>query len=444
MSTFMEFIESETRLSNVVSECHDVSKIDWVRGLSDPGEMISCGYMPQARRRANESDEVYAHRLRNELTPAQYAELAAVAAPAAIRRAGLDTSNGRVSCMVAGLPPWHRLGVNVAQAVDSLEAQQLAGLNWTVSKRPLHFRHANEFIEQSDTFGIVRDDTGKCLGVVGSRYAPIQNTEGFAFLDDVLSSFGAKYESAGAIHGGKQVWMLANLPQSCFSVARGDAVKTYAIFTNPHDGSGRAFCYPTTERVVCSNTFRVSTSDRSKGIGIRHTGSVKSKIDDAKRALCASVKGFADFQQKADALARARVPHANSYFNAVLDNTLPVSADDVRKGAAGIARERCKADVSPEDFSYAVRTAEKEIKSRGEILHDIIERYHGERCRANGIEGTVWSALNAVTEHADYAKSKRKVGTRNEQDSRRFDSVLSGDADEMKQVAFTQALQLIR
>ena len=56
------------------------------------------------------------------------------------------------------------------------------------------------------------------------------------------------------------------------------------------------------------------------------------------------------------------------------------------------------------------------------------------------MRGTAWSAFNAVTESADHAKiGTRRVGTLDDQRSRRFENVLAGNADEMKQAAFALA-----
>ena len=55
--------------------------------------------------------------------------------------------------------------------------------------------------------------------VNGNRYKPIQNEEGFAFLDGVLEEYGARYETAGSLYGGSQVWMLAHLPRHLFAAS---------------------------------------------------------------------------------------------------------------------------------------------------------------------------------------------------------------------------------
>jgi type IV secretory pathway VirJ component len=44
----------------------------------------------------------------------------------------IDQTTGVAAVFTAGDPPWHGLGRNVAEAVDSLQAIKLAGLNWLV------------------------------------------------------------------------------------------------------------------------------------------------------------------------------------------------------------------------------------------------------------------------------------------------------------------------
>lgn len=378
----------------------------------------------------------------------------------AIARAGLDTTGGIVRVFVAGATPWHKLGTNVAHAVDSLDAERLAGLNFTVSKRllsyvfnerdPFNFSATTleDYKEQDDVFALVRDDTGAYLGAVGSRYQIIQNKDAFKFMDIVLQEYGARYSTAGSLFGGKKVWMLADMPKQSFKVAQGDETVCYAIFTNPHDGSGKAYCYPTTERVVCANTLRMSLGkDASKGIGIRHTGDIKAKIVDARQALGLSVKVFDEFKQTATLLAGRSVNALGGpkqYTDDVLDEVLDISAAEVALGAEEVARQRCAdRDVTPDDFAYCVKQCEKEITSRGEILDDIIKRFESERCNVHGIGGTAWAVLQSVTEHADYANGKRHVGTPNAQASRKFESVLAGDADQLKQVALQVAVKAL-
>lgn len=113
-------------------------------------------------------------------------------------------------------------------------------------------------------------------------------------------------------------------------------------------------------------------------------------------------------------------------------------------GAAKLAND--------ELLTLAVQTSEvqqrlekhyrRAIKARQNVLDDILNRHESERCGTNGTRGSAWSALNAVTEHADHYRGGRQVGTWDERNSRLFESILNGERDELKQVALTQALAL--
>jgi hypothetical protein len=47
----------------VVSAVHDLGAINWVAGMTDPGEMIGCGMYQELRRLDGETDAAYAARL---------------------------------------------------------------------------------------------------------------------------------------------------------------------------------------------------------------------------------------------------------------------------------------------------------------------------------------------------------------------------------------------
>jgi phage/plasmid-like protein (TIGR03299 family) len=390
----------------ILSEQHDIRKIDWQAGARDAGEMVRGGI------------------------------------EGGISRAALDVSTGRVAVMVAGQAPWHKLGVNVESAVDSADAMRLAALDWRVDKVAMQYVDSlGTAREQSEVYAMIRRDTGAMLGSVGSRYTPIQNSAGFKFLDSVLGSFGAKYESAGACYGGKRVWMLVRLPAQSFAVNQTDEINAYALFTNPHDGSGVAECFPTSERVVCANTLRVARDkDTAKGIRIRHTGDVQTKIDSAKRALGLAVESFDTFKQSAERLSTIRVPSIENYANDVLDCVLELTAADCAKGPELLASVL---DVSTAERQLAAKCFSRKIERRGEILTDILERYDSEKNGIAGMRGTAWGAFNAVTEFADHSGiASHRKGSADTRASRRFESVISGQDDDLKQAAFSTALAL--
>jgi phage/plasmid-like protein (TIGR03299 family) len=421
---------------DVVSEQHDANRINWV---ADPGEMIACGYLPQIRRKAGEADAAYQLRITPIVMALPQRDQDRIMG-AAKKRAGLDTSNGRVNLMVAGQPAWHGLGVRVAEAANSLQTVELSGLGWTVRKTALSYPAGEGMKEADGVFGIVRNDTNAYLGTVGSRYQPIQNADGFAMLDSVLGEFGAKYEAAGSLYGGKRVFMLVRLPEQAFSVGSRDKVEAFALFTNPHDGSAVAECFATSNRVVCANTLRIARSGQKDGLRIRHTGDLKSKVRDAQSALGITVREFKSFAADAEVMGRTPVADVRHYADDVLDAVLDMTAADALKGSDALA---AALQVTEAERELAAKSFERKIERRGEVLEDILSRYESERCGLNGQRGTAWAALNAVTESADHGKlGGRFTGTENARASRRFESILTGDADEAKQVAYQSAMAL--
>lgn len=417
--------------SRVISEQHNPNAINFVAGMSDPGEMIRCGYRPELRRMAGEQDREYAERIRPLVMALPQAERDIIM-NAAIKRASIDTSNGRVNAAFALKPPWHGLGTVVDGVMSSADAIRLAGLDWKVIKQQLFFESPIGPWKQADgTYGIVRQDTGAYLGTVGSRYNPIQNSQGFEFLDGVIGEFGAKYESAGSIYGGKSVWMLAHMPSRRFAV-NGDTIEPYALFTNCHDGTGAAWCFPTTVRVECANTFRTASRDKGKGLSIRHTGNVKSKISAARNALGLAVEGFEQFKDQAQSLV-SKTADPKAFADSVLDDILDLTRAEINEGLTAV-----QAKTGLED-DEAYKYLQSRVERRGEILDDIMQRYESERCHPRG---TAWAAFNAVTEHADHHTIGRQASDKTTRLSRRFESTLAGERDELKQLAFAKALAL--
>jgi phage/plasmid-like protein (TIGR03299 family) len=415
----------------IVSEQHDLGAINWVAGVSDPGEMISCGYLPAARRQEGEQDAEYEQRIR-PLLMALPAEQRDKIMGAAINRAGLDTANGRVNVVCVVGPngersPWHKLGVGVAEALSAEDAARLGGLAWEVVKIPAKYNAAGRDFVSDETFVLVRADTGAQLGATGARYQPIQNAAGFDFLDSVLKEFGAKYETAGSLFGGKQVWMQARLPASSFTLLGKDTTEAFATFTLDHTGSGADCCFPTALRAVCANTLRVAGKSKGKGIRIPHVGDVKSKIRAARVAMGLAVEELETFAETAVEMVRFPLS-VQELGNAVLDNIVEFTQAQIGLGTQGILDTVLQVTAANRDLE--AKRVDRELRKRASILDDIVERYETARCEP---KGSAWSALNAVTESANWGKWGKERA--DDKESRRLDSILVGERDDAQQFA---------
>ena len=174
--------------------------------------------------------------------------------------------------------PWHGLGVIVEDAPSSKDALRLAGLDWRVVQKPL-------FTDSGLVEGYkanIRESDDSVLGVVTDRYKVVQNTEAFAFTDNLLGE-GVKYETAGSLQGGKKVWILARLPREY--IMSGERITPYLVFSNTHDGSGAVKVAITPVRVVCNNTLNLALNTANRCFSMVHTGDIKGKIDEAKHTL---------------------------------------------------------------------------------------------------------------------------------------------------------------
>jgi phage/plasmid-like protein (TIGR03299 family) len=415
----------------IVSESHNVQMINWVNGVMDPGEMIACGYLPNIRRMAGEQDEAYAARI-TPIVMALPIEQQERIMDAAIKRASLDTSNGRIALMVAGdkarAAHWHKLGVSVQDAVSAADAIRLAGLNWEVLKIPMSYEYEGKTHVDSEVFALVRADTGAKVGTVGARYQVIQNAHGFDFLDKVLSEFGAVYETAGAIYGGKKVWMQARFPHCGFTLPGGDENAALVMFSNSHGGEA-AFVFPTVHRAVCANTRRIAMKDTDKGFSIRHTGSIKGKVDKARSLLGLSVKGFEKEKECASEMVLRNI-NVEKYAADVLDIVLDVTSarDNVNK----LSADPLTAVLEVES---AQNRLDRILKRKVNILEEILNVHESKTCLPHG---SAWAGYNAFSETADHGSMFRFRGE-TDRDSRQLESILAGDADAAKQTAWAMA-----
>jgi phage/plasmid-like protein (TIGR03299 family) len=154
--------------------------------------------------------------------------------------------------------PWHGLGAVLDRPPATVgEAIEASGLGWSVAKRRLAIDCGADLPDVlryrgfTGHYATVRQDNDEVLGVVGERYRIVQNHEAFAFVDQLLGS-SIHFETAGSLHGGRRVWVLATLPDHV--EVGGDDVRPYVLLMNSHDGSTAVIAATTPIRVVCQNS----------------------------------------------------------------------------------------------------------------------------------------------------------------------------------------------
>ena len=294
--------------------------------------------------------------------------------------------------------PWHGLGVRVEEALDSQEALEKSGLNWMVEQRPMYIPDGNGgFTKVDNALANVRSDTNKVLGTVKSRYSIVQNQPAFEWTDKLIGD-DVRYETAGSLHSGKKVFLLARLPD-CYVV--GDKTEIYLVFTNSHDGSSAVRTAITPVRVVCQNTLNLALGSAKRQWSARHTGNMDNKMDEARRAMEMTEIYMQNFNKTAEALAMQKV--SINQFQTLVCELFPMPEQKVENGKV---------------------VNEKQIENAVSNRQELSYRYLAAPDLAN-FQGTAWGIVNAVSDFATHRVPQRQTANSKEN---LFMDVVDGNA----------------
>lgn len=182
---------------------------------------------------------------------------------------------------------WDGLGDDVSSANSAYEVCKLAGLNYKVNVEAIYTADGEKIpnmvaTRRYDTIGDV-DIPSTVYGVVTNRYNPVQNYQGFEFIDTLFHHDGFEVETAGQFDNGKIVWVEAKLPTRDMS---GEKIDPYLVFTNRHDGKGSVRIFLTPVRVVCKNTLNYAIKKaHGRTFSVQHTSSANIRLEQAKQTM---------------------------------------------------------------------------------------------------------------------------------------------------------------
>lgn len=182
---------------------------------------------------------------------------------------------------------WDGLGTDVSQANSAYEVCKLAGLDYEVRTEKIFTADGMEIpnmvaTRRYDIFGNI-ETPSTVYGAVTNRYTPVQNHEGFEFIDELFGHAGFEIETAGQFDNGKIVWIEAKLPQQTIV---DEKIMPYIVFTNRHDGKGSVRIFLTPTRVICRNTLNYAIKGaKDRTFSVKHTSSAVQKLEQAKGIL---------------------------------------------------------------------------------------------------------------------------------------------------------------
>lgn len=278
----------------------------------------------------------------------------------------------------SNIRPWHGLGKVIPDALPSGEAIKVAAMDWLVEQHPV-LTDSGTLIEGHKAN--VRADTGKVLGLVSDKYKVMQNQECFQFMDSILeSSEGqAKYETAGSLFNGRQIFLLARMPDLSLV---GDKTESYMFLTTSHDGSCGLTCGLTNVRVVCNNTLQLALGSSQRVWKVRHTAGIQNKAVIAKACLLQAAKYQSQLPSLALEMAKKKVQE-EAFFRKLF-STLKMGEDAKEEATAQIAF------------------------------------LHRDKPDLQNFKGTAWGLYNAVADFASHLEPKRETANTQSVKMQRF------------------------
>lgn len=199
--------------------------------------------------------------------------------------------------------PWRGIGTDVRELKTAEECIKAAGLDWEVAKLPAGFQGSDGWVPDEGSFKIVRTDTMEPLGNVADIYEPLQNREAFEFSDSLVDSGDAKYDTAGALRGGRVIFLAMKFPEGV-TIAGEDPIDLYGVLWNSHDGTKAITEMATPIRPVCMNTLQLGLKRARTTWSIKHTGSLEGKLEVARRSLELSFRYAEVWADEMDRLAQ--------------------------------------------------------------------------------------------------------------------------------------------
>jgi phage/plasmid-like protein (TIGR03299 family) len=299
--------------------------------------------------------------------------------------------------------PWHGLGQAMPEGASIDEWRKQAGMEWRIQRSKVRYavsRDANvEFEEMSDQHVLFRSDSKKPLGLVSEKYKVVQPSEVIEFFRDIAKAGGLELSAAGTIFGGRRFWATAKIGEASPTSVK-DKIGGYLLISTSADGSLATEVRRTTVRTVCQNTLAMAMRDAAASVKVSH----KSVFDPMQ------VKEFMGLNEAAwEAFKHQVVRLANKPV--ILEAAEATTAELLGGG----------------DKVYATAGYNK-----------ILDLFQGEAKGADfdGVNGSAWGYINAVTEYVDWFSRARTH-------ENRFVSSQWGQGADLKQRALDKMLALV-
>jgi phage/plasmid-like protein (TIGR03299 family) len=311
--------------------------------------------------------------------------------------------NGRASMAYVGDTPWHGLGQSLTPGQPIEVWLKEAGMDYRVCRSRVRFGDGDNAKVWDERHVLFRSDNKSPLGIVSDGYQIVQPGEVLEFFRDLCDRYEFSLETAGVLFEGARYWALARVPQD-FEL-KGDKVQRYLLLATSADGSLATTARDVSTRVVCNNTLRIASDEKSKHVvSVRH--STRFDPDAVKVDMGLLESSWADFATKCGFLASKKL---------------------TKKEAANILIEAMGDPKKPVEDQPNARP-----------MAQILKLFDGDAVGADlpSAKDTAWGLVNAATEFVDHHRGRT--------DNTRLASAWFGPGDELKLDIFNKTMEYAR
>jgi len=294
--------------------------------------------------------------------------------------------------------PWHGLGQPMEENQSIDDWRVAAGMDWKIQRSKVRYATdlTNDFQVMPEQHVLFRSDTKAALGLVSEKYRVVQPRDVLEFFRDIAKAGGLELSAAGTIYNGKRFWATAKIGEASPASVK-DKVGGYLLISTSADGSLATEVRRTTIRTVCRNTLAMAFTDAKSSVKVSHRSVWKP--EEVKEFMGLNEAAWEAFRHQVTRLANIEI----------VDEQADLITADLFGGG----------DVGRNTSGY----------------RKVIELFSGAAMGADldGVRGTAWGLLNAVTEYADHH-------VRSKTDEHRFVSSQWGHGADLKDRALRTLL----
>jgi phage/plasmid-like protein (TIGR03299 family) len=268
-------------------------------------------------------------------------------------------------------------------------------------------------------FAIVRNDTSRVLGVLGSGYTCLQNTDCLQVLETLMTTKEVTVERAGTFNDGANVWVIARIPHS---IQIGpDVMDQYIRISWSHDGTEKLSATFIAHLQRSNIQISPKIPNARVSVEIRHTLNAKTRIQIAEKLFS---EGRKYFDQLEDVLTELV--------------SVPMTEKEMENYLAALLPDNNEQDETPNEHGEIRKASSRNANSKARIMEIFGDS-------DSDISHTKYAGFMSVMEWCDNEKSvrvteKSKEGKSDDeglQEDSRLQSVWKGSASKMKEKAFS-------